>query len=225
MAKLLLVEDEFSLADALIRALRDEQHVVESAKDGEDGYYLARRGGHDLVILDLMVPSMNGIEVCRKLRREGFKPPILMITARDAVDDVVGGLDAGANDYLRKPFAIEEFLARVRALLRADAGADDNVTRAGAVTLDLAKREVKIGGEIAQLSRKEFAVLECLMRNRGRVISKETIAEKLWELGDEPESNAIEVYISTLRKKVETDGSKLIHTQRGFGYVIKKEED
>src|ERR671936_1630374 len=199
----LLVEDDPRIARVVDRALNDVGHRVEFAHDGIAGLTRAERGTHDLVILDVMLPEMDGIEVARELRRQRVKTPILMLTARDAVPDRVKGLDAGADDYLTKPFALEELLARVRALgRRAGDGANNQLT-VGDLTLDVARHEVHRGAQSIELTAKEFDLLAYLMRNAGRVLSKDQITEHVWGYDSQATSNVVEIYIHYLRDKVD----------------------
>jgi len=216
--RILVVEDEKALADALRAGLTDELYAVDVARDGEEGLWAARSGSYDAVVLDLQLPKLSGIEVCRQLRAERLFVPVLMLTALDSTRDVVKGLDAGANDYLAKPFAFEELLARLRALLR-DASRDrSSAMTIGDLRIDSAAHAVTRAGRPVELTVKEFQLLEFLARRRGEVVSKERLAEALWAHDCEPDSNALEVYVANLRRKLEL-GS--LHTVRGAGYVLR----
>ena len=217
----LVVEDEPRLAHLLRRALEQDHHVVEVAYDGPDGLYQGETGSFDVIVLDIMLPEMDGIEVCRRLRAGRIETPILMLTARDAVQHRVEGLDAGADDYLTKPFAVAELLARVRALGRRRGPLADEVLRAGDLTLDLARHQVQRAGKIIDLTRKEFALLEYLMRNQGQVLTREQILDHVWGYDFASLTNVVDIYIHYLRNKVEKGhGKKLIRTVRGVGYTI-----
>ncbi len=224
MARILIVEDEPQLASALRRGLQDEQHAVDVALDGEEGLWAAEGGEYELVVLDLMLPGVSGMEICRRLRAGGFDLPILMLTARDTTEDVVAGLDAGADDYLTKPFAFEELLARVRMLLRRSTGSKGALLQVGPLEVDTTAHRVWRDHEEIALTAKEYQLLEVLVRKTGSVLSKGQLTDALWERDTEPDSNAVEVYIASLRRKIDRDRSpKLIHTVRGMGYVVREE--
>ncbi len=219
---ILVVEDEEKLARLIARALTEERHVVEVAHDGETGLDLASSGSFDLVVLDIMLPRKDGFQVCRELRRQGVRTPILMLTARDAVTDRVQGLDAGADDYLVKPFALEELLARVRALGRRPPLPEaPELLRVGDLELDLARREVRRGGEPVELTAKEFALLEFLMRNAGLVLSRDRILENVWGFESDATPGSVDIYVHFLRRKLDRPGERsLIKSVRGVGYKI-----
>ena len=220
--RVLVVEDEAALADALRAGLTDERYAVDVARDGEEGLWAARSGVYDVIVLDLLLPKLPGLELCRRLRAERSLVPILMLTAKDSTRDVVTGLDAGANDYLVKPFAFEELLARLRALLRSASVDRTSVIEVGELRIDTAAHTVSRAGHDVELTAKEFQLLEYLARRRGEVISKERLAEALWAHDCEPDSNALEVYVANLRRKLELGREHgLLHTVRGAGYVLR----
>jgi DNA-binding response OmpR family regulator len=220
--RILVVEDEAPLADALRAGLSDEFYAVDVARDGEEGLWAARSGVYDAIVLDRRLPRVPGIEVCRRLRAERSHVPILMLTAMDTTRDVVAGLDAGANDYLVKPFAFEELLARLRALLRAASLDRSSVIELADLRIDTAAHTVTRAGETVELTAKEFQLLEFLARHRGEVVSKERLGEALWAHDCEPDSNALEVYVANLRRKLERGRDReLLHTVRGAGYVLR----
>lgn len=218
----LVVEDDPRIARVVERALTDVGHRVEVAHDGLEGLTSAERGVHDLVVLDVMLPEMDGLEVARELRRQRLNIPILMLTARDAVPDRVRGLDAGADDYLSKPFALEELLARVRALGRRTSESMDDQLTVGELILDLARHEVRRGDREIELTAKEFDLLAYLMRHPGRVLSKDQITEHVWGYDSQATSNVVEIYIHYLRDKIDKGYPRpMIRTVRGVGYTIK----
>lgn len=223
MAHILLIEDEPALAATVAKGLREELFLVQVVHDGNEGHFAAQSGGHDLVVLDLQLPGMHGLEICRRLRAGGFLVPVLMLTARDAVADVVLGLDGGANDYLTKPFAFAELLARVRALLRVGNRIGSALYGAADLTLDATTRDVQRGGSPVALTTKEFQLLECLLRQQGKVISRTQLIDALWERDCEPDSNVLEVHIASLRRKIDRGRTPaLLHTIRGAGYVLRE---
>ena len=221
-ARILVVDDDEALRNAVRRALRLDGYEVELAGDGSDA--LTRLAGltADLVVLDVLMPVLDGITVCRRLRESGDDTPVLMLTARDAVSDRVLGLDAGADDYLTKPFALEELLARVRALLRRDGATHDSILRAGDLTLNRRTREVARGNRDIDLTRTEFALLELLMRNAALALTRDIIRERVWGFDDSYGSNTLDVYVGYLRRKTEAGGeARVIHTVRGIGFVLR----
>lgn len=220
--KVLLVEDELKIARALKRGLEQERFSVEVATDGAAGLSAAEGDEYDVIILDRMLPELDGMEVCRRLREAGDTTPILMLTAKDRVQDRVEGLNAGADDYLVKPFAFEELLARMRALLRRPSETAGAVLKIADLELDPVAFRTRRGGKLVKLSAKEFALLEYLMRNEGQVLSKEKIIDHVWEYDAEVLPNNVEVFIRYLRRKIDEpfDAPALIHTARGFGYWV-----
>lgn len=223
--RILVVEDERKVASFIRRGLEEEGHAVEVAPDGAAALDLALGDApYDLVVLDLMLPKRDGFAVLRLLREERVGTPVLILTARDAVTDKVRGLDLGADDYLTKPFAFEEFLARVRTLLRRGTGERTPVLRLDNLTLDPATRKVTRGGRPIDLTLREYALLEYFMRNAGRMLTRALIAEHVWGIDFDPETNIIDVYVGYLRRKLEESaGTRLLHTVRGVGYVLKTE--
>jgi DNA-binding response OmpR family regulator len=222
MARILVVEDEAGLAQAIARGLRDEHHTVDVASDGRQGLTAVTTGVYDLVVLDLMLPRLDGLELCRRTRAGRNSLPILILTARDTTRDVVQGLDAGANDYLTKPFAFEELLARVRALLRGASGQTSKL-QAGPLTLDMTSHRAFYSGRELELTAKEYQLLETFMIRPRRILSKAQLTEILWDWDHEPSSNTIEVHVSSLRRKLEAEGAgKMIRTLRGRGYTLEE---
>jgi two-component system copper resistance phosphate regulon response regulator CusR len=220
--RVLVVEDERRLAQVVRRVLEEEGHNVDLAYDGEEALSLAVDGSYDVIVLDILLPKVDGVEVCRSLRRARVDVPVLMLTALDSVEDRVRGLDAGADDYLPKPFAFQELLARIRALgrRRVDPREPDRLQVADLV-LDLRRRRAERGGKVIELSPREFALLEFLMRNAGRVLTRTQILDHVWGYDFAPDSNLVDVYIAYLRRKVDKGHSRaLIHTVRGHGYML-----
>lgn len=217
--RLLVIEDNPKMASGIQRGLRENGYAVDVTHSGYEGEDLAAGGEYDGIILDLMLPDRDGVEVCRNLRRRSVSTPVLMLTALSGTDDKVSGLDAGADDYLTKPFEFEELLARLRALLRRGEASEGRTLRCDDLELDLYTRRATRGEAVVDLSNKEFALLEYLMRNQNRVLSRMQIGERVWDMNFEPGSNVIDVYISSLRKKLDRDFDKsLIHTVKGAGY-------
>ncbi len=220
--RILVVEDELKMAGLLRRGLQEEGHAVDLARTGDDAIWMARAAEYDAVVLDLMLPGIDGIEVCRRLRDGGVWAPVLMLTARDGVDDRVAGLDAGADDYLPKPFSFAELLARLRALVRRGANERPAVLEVGDLRLDPATRRAWRGDAEVKLSAKEFALLEAFMRRPGDVLSRYQLLEHAWDYGYENRSNVIDVYIRYLRDKVDRPfGRASIETVRGVGYRLR----
>jgi DNA-binding response OmpR family regulator len=223
--RILVVEDDRKVASFIRKGLEEEGHAVEVAGDGAAAVERATDGAPwDLVILDVMLPKGDGFGVLKTLRQEGLRMPVLMLTARDAVGDKVTGLDLGADDYLSKPFAFEEFLARVRALLRRGGGGPAPVLRLADLSLDPATREVKRGARRVELTAREHTLLEYFLRNAGRVLTRPMLAQHVWGLDFDPESNVVDVYVGYLRRRIEGQGERrLLHTVRGVGYVLRDE--
>lgn len=222
--RLLLVEDEPRMARLLDRGLQEEGYVVATAAEGPAALAMARSGRFDLILLDVMLPGMDGFEVARRLRRDGDTTPILMLTARDSAPDIVQGLDLGADDYLTKPFSFEVLLARIRALLRRGPATHPAQIKIGNLRLDPATREVHRGETPIVLTRTEFNLLQLLMRRAGQVVPRTTLIDAVWGYDREIQSNTLDAFIRLLRTKIEGDnGPRLIHTLRGVGYSIQKE--
>ncbi len=223
--RILLVEDEKNVASFIKKGLEEEFFNVDAAESGSEGLSMATANDYDLMLLDIMLPGMNGIELCRELRRRGMKVPILMLTAKDSVSNKVEGLESGADDYLTKPFAFSELLARIRALLRR---ASESVKELSLedLRMDLLSRRVYRGGKEIVLTPKEFSLLEYLLRRKGRVLSRTQIIENIWGYNFDPNSNVVDVHIKYLREKIDTGfPEKLIHTVRGAGYILKAGND
>lgn len=224
--RILVVEDNPRMASALRHGLEQQGLTVDICESGAEGEELAAIESYDVLVLDRMLPDRDGIEVCRNLRRRGIKTPVLLLTALSSVGDKVAGLDAGADDYLTKPFDFEELLARIRSLLRRGRASESTLIKHGPVEIDLRKRKVRRDGEEIPLSAKEFALLEFFVRNPDRVHDRMTIAQKVWDMHYEPASNVIEVYVSSLRKKLDRGrGRPLIHTVVGAGYLFGDEDE
>jgi heavy metal response regulator len=222
--RILLVEDDRKVASFIRKGLTEEGYAVDVIHDGENGLAMGLDRLHDIIVLDVMLPQKPGFQVLRELRQAKVTTPVLLLTARDTVEDKVQGLDAGADDYLTKPFAFAELLARVRALLRRAKTAQTPVLRVADLTLDPAARTVRRGEEAIPLTNREFALLEYFLRNPGRVLTRTMIAEHVWDYSFDPGTNVIDVYVNYLRKKIDAGReSRLIHTVRGVGYVLKTE--
>jgi len=217
--RILVIEDNPRMASAIQRGLAEQGYVVDVAHTGFEGEERCAEGQYDAILLDLMLPDRDGVELCRSLRRRGVRTPLLMLTALSGTNEKIGGLDAGADDYLAKPFEFEELVARVRALLRRGQASESRTLRYEGLELDLGKRSCTRDGSKIKLTPKEFALLEFLMRNPNRVLPRMTIVEKVWDMSYEPASNVIDVYISQLRKKIDRDHDQsLIHTVVSAGY-------
>ncbi len=225
--RVLVVEDERRIAAYLQRGLTEQGYAVDTAFTGPEALEWARVVDFDLIVLDILLPELDGLGVCRELRRRGCRAPILMLTARDSVDDRVAGLDAGADDYLIKPFALKELLARLRALTRrSDEAPKTPILQLADLTLDTVTRQVRRAGRSLELTAKEYAILECLLLAAGRVLTRTQIAEHVWSYDDYNQSNIVDVYIRNLRRKIdEPHALNLIHTVRGVGYRLASEAD
>ncbi|HXG91149.1 MAG TPA: response regulator transcription factor [Blastocatellia bacterium] len=223
--RILVVEDEAKMAAFIKRGLEEEGFAVDTAADGYEGLFRAANGNYDLIILDITLPMMDGLEICQRLRNERISTPILLLTARDTVEMKVKGLDSGADDYLTKPFAFAELLARIRALRRRDRAEVSLKLQVADLVLDPLTRRVTRAGHLIELTSKEFALLECFMRHPDQVLSRTVLAEKVWNETFDSFTNVIDVYVNYLRNKIDRDFSpKLIHTVRGAGYVLRKPE-
>jgi len=222
--KILVIEDEVRTIQLIRQGLEEQQWEVDIAYDGAMGFQLATRQVYALIISDIILPGMNGLDLCRKLREVGVSSPILLLTALGTTDDKIEGLDAGADDYLTKPFEFKELMARVRALTRRNIGIihTANTLKVADLEMDLDTKTVTRGAQEIILTAKEFSLLEYFIRNQGRVISKAELAEKIWDVTFDTGTNVIEVYVNFLRKKIDKDFEpKLLHTQIGMGYVLK----
>jgi len=220
--RILVVEDEQKVASFIKKGLEEEGYAVDVAADGEEGLALGLARVHDLIVLDIRLPKMDGLRVLQALRQDHVTAAVLLLTVRATIEDKVLGLDAGADDYLTKPFAFQELVARVRALLRRRAEVEPTVLRIGDLRLDPARRTVTRGGEKIDLTPREFALLDYFMRNPGRVLTRTMIAEHVWDYSFDTSTNVIDVYVNYLRKKIDSGREpKLLHTMRGVGYVLK----
>src|SRR5262245_22019617 len=219
--RILVVEDEPRMANVIAKGLREQSYAVDVAHDGQDGLYQSSINDYSLIILDVLLPERNGFEVCRELRARGSAIPILMLTARAAVDDRITGFEAGADDYLTKPFSFRELLARTRALLRPESHLHADVFEIADLMIDSASHRVSRANREVHLTAKEYALLEHLARHAGRLVSRSEIAAHVWDDSFDPFSNTIEVYINRLRKKIDdSHTTKLLHTRRGEGYIL-----
>lgn len=222
--RVLIIEDDSSINKILSRRLKEEGYAADSCLNGKDGLDFMLSGDYDCIILDRMLPGMDGISVLKTYRKEGGSSPVLMLTARDSVEDRVGGLDAGADDYLTKPFAFDELSARVRALLRRNSKERETILKAGDLCMDLASHKVARAGQEISLTSREFSLLEYLLRNQDIVLTRSQIADHVWDYGFDYDSNIVDVYIRYLRNKIDKGfESPLIKTVRGYGYTIKTE--
>ncbi|MGC2476101.1 MAG: response regulator transcription factor [Candidatus Sulfotelmatobacter sp.] len=223
--KLLIVEDEARMADLLRKGLTEEGHMVTCASDGAEGLALAKDYEFDIIILDVMMPKLSGYDVAKRLRAEKMRTPILMLTARDSVPDIVKGLDLGADDYMTKPFSFDELVARLRSVKRRALAAEDTHLRVGDLVIDPAGREVRRGEERVLLTRTEYSLLERLMYRCGKVVSRRSLIESVWGFDRDIEENTLDAFMHLLRNKIDLPGRpKLIHTVRGVGYMIRAEE-
>jgi DNA-binding response OmpR family regulator len=220
--RILIVEDEKSLADIIKKGLEEEGYAVDVVYNGEEGLFMAENEPSDLIILDIMLPVIDGITILKKIRKAGIKTPVLMLTAKDTIMDKVSGLDSGADDYLTKPFAFEELLARIRALLRRNTEVKTSVIMIGDLTIDIVTHEVKREGKDILLSAREYALLEYMAINRNKVLSRTALTEHLYDQDFDLDSNVIDVFINRIRNKIDRGyDTKLIHTMRGTGYILK----
>ena len=219
--RVLVVDDERKIADSIKRGLEQERFAVDVAYDGEEGYDLASMESYDVIVLDVMMPKMDGFEVCKKLRADENHTAILMLTAKGEVEDKVAGLNVGADDYLPKPFAFEELVARIKALARRPKQTIPSKLKAADLELDTTTYEVKRGEKPIELSKKEFALLEFLLRHKDKVLTKDQIIQNVWDYEANVLPNTVEVYIKYLRKKVDAGAKPLIETIRGFGYKLR----
>jgi len=224
--KILVIEDELKLANALSRGLKQENYAVDVANNGNIGLSMALHDEYDLMIIDRMLPGKEGLEIVKEMREKGIKTPIIILTAKGQIRNRVEGLDAGADDYMVKPFSFEELLARIRALLRRPAETSDNILQVGDLTMDTSKLEVRRGKKRIKLTSTEYALLEYLMRNEGRTLSKDKIIGHVWDFDADILPNTVEAYIGSLRRKIDKPfaGPELIHTLRGFGYRLELEQ-
>jgi DNA-binding response OmpR family regulator len=221
--KVLVVEDNEPLRKSISQRLRESGFAVDETGDGPEGLWLATENKYAVAILDLMLPGLDGIELLRKMRKQNEDTSVLIITARDQVGDRVAGLDAGADDYLVKPFALDELMARVRALTRRAHSVKNPVLRVGDLELDTRRRSASRGGEPIDLTAREYALLELLALRAGEVVSRAEIWEQLYDFNQDPESNVVDVFVAYLRRKIEREGKpKLIHTRRGMGYILEE---
>ena len=224
--RVLLVEDERDAALMLAKGLREHSFAVDIAEDGPSALEKIHENTYDLVLLDLMLPGMDGLDVCRQIRREGAVLPVLMLTARDAVSARISGLDSGADDYVCKPFDFQELLARIRALLRRGPALEDPIIRVDGLNIDTRDHTARRGDRVIELTAKEYALLEYLARRRGEVVGRAEISEHVWDETYDPFSNLIEVYVQRLRRKIDQPGElPLIRTRRGEGYILGGEDD
>ena len=217
--KILVVEDEIDLNNVIVKHLKKDGYSVDSAFNGEEAMDFTAVARYDLIVLDIMMPVMDGLTFLQKSRAAKLATPVLILTAKDEVDDVVKGLDAGADDYLVKPFAFKELLARARTLIRRNSGSAANEIYAGELKIDLSKKSVELGGQNIELTGKEYEILEFLMLNKGRILTRDQIKEHVWDFDYTGGSNVIDVLIKNIRKKL--GESEIIQTKRGLGYVIK----
>ncbi|MBN2332619.1 MAG: response regulator transcription factor [Deltaproteobacteria bacterium] len=223
--KILVIEDEQKVANFLQKGLKEEQYIVDVAYDGIDGEHLATSNDYDLILLDIMMPGKDGFEVLRSLRTRQINIPVIMLTAKEMVEDKLEGFAAGCDDYITKPFSFEELLARIRVVLRRGSGARSNILTFADLTLDLISHKVIRGDKEIELTAKEYALLEYLVRNPNRVLTRTMIAQHVWDYNFDSFTNVIDVYINYLRNKVDKGfANRLIHTVRGVGYVMKEEQ-
>ncbi len=221
--KILVVEDDRKVAGFIEQGLKEEGHVVDIAPDGDEATMLAHVYDYDVILLDVMLPRKNGFQVAAELRREGRTTPILMLTSRDATEDVVRGLDAGADDYLAKPFRFDELLARIRALTRRSVGERREAMAYGPISLDRLKHVAAVNGKALDLTPKEFQLLDYFIQHQEEVVRRTTLLEKVWDMHFDPESNVVDVHVGNLRRKLETAvGGSILETVRGVGFVLRQ---
>lgn len=219
--RILVVEDHPTVSAFIVKGLREELYAVDLAEDGKEGLYLAQMESYDLIIQDIMLPKVNGLKAIKTLRASGIKVPIIALTARSSLEDRIDGLDAGADDYLCKPFAFAELLARIRAILRRDSSSVESILRFQDLEMNPLSHEVHRASQLITLTAKEYSLLEYFLRNIGRVLSRTLIMEHVWDMNFDTETNVVDVYIRMLRKKIDLDfDTQLIHTVRGVGYVM-----
>ncbi len=224
--KILLAEDEKDLNNIITKFLKKNSYSVDSVFDGKEALEYIRYGEYDLIVLDIMMPEIDGFEVVKRMREEKNGTPVLILTARDTGEDKVKGLDLGADDYIVKPFDFNEFLARIRAVVRRKYGNISNKIVIGDLVLDISDKSVVRGGKKVDLTGKEYEILEYLMQSKNRILSRDQIKEHVWDYGYEGDSNIIDVLIKNIRKKLDTgDGKQIIYTKRGLGYIIKEDEE
>jgi len=222
--RILVIEDEKKVASFIKKGLEEEHYAVDTAHDGETGLYLSENNEYDLIVLDLMIPKIDGLEVLRRTRTNKNNVPILVLTAKDSVEDIVRGLDSGCDDYLTKPFEFVEFLARIRALLRREKTEKEPVLKIRDLTLSLVTHKVTRQGKEIELTSKEYALLEYFMRNPDKILTRTMISEHVWDYDFDSLTNVVDVYVNYLRKKIDKGFEhKLIHTIRGVGYLMRKE--
>jgi len=224
--KILIIEDDKGIQSFVHKGLKEAGFTVDTASDGEEGYGLLMQEEYDAAVVDIMLPGMDGLSVIEKVRRKGIKTPIIILSAKREVDDRIRGLQKGGDDYLTKPFSFSELLVRIQALIRRSAAVmPETVLSCGDLTLSLISRKVERGGREIELQPKEFSLLEYLLRNKGRVLSKTLIMEKIWQYDFDPQTNIVDVLVSRLRSKIDKDfDKKLLHTVRGVGYVIREDQ-
>ena len=222
--RILIIEDEQSLADALSRAFKEQHYSVDVSHTGENGVYLGNVNDYDLIILDIMLPDIDGWEVCKELRKDKVNTPILMLTALDTIDDKIKGLDEGADDYMTKPFDLGELMARARSLIRRQGNQKTTKIKVVDLEMDTSERTVVRAGKEIKLSAKEFAMLEYFLLNKNKVLTREMISEHVWDMNFDPQSNVIDSFVRFLRQKVDKEfDTQLIHTIRGAGYKLMEE--
>jgi len=223
--RILVVEDDKKIAGFLCKGLTEENYAVDVFYNGEDGEYWSINNEYDIIILDIMLPQKNGVEICRKLRKLNISTPIIMLTAKDTTEDKIKGLNSGADDYISKPFSFAELLARIKAQLRRTHDYNSVILKAGELELDQSSRRAFVNGSEIYLSGREYALLEYLMRNKNKIVTETQIIEHVWDMNSEIFTNVVNVYIHHLRKKItENSGNKIIYTIRGRGYILKDEK-